>query len=308
MSIYVKEQDGLHKVINDITVFTGATESDDGTNGLVIQPHAGDNHRFLQGDATWGKVPDKIIYNDNLKKLQLYAENDLVSECDMNAKDIISNDTYTITFNPNGGSGGGTMKVAINDKIGILANATRSSYELDGWYTSSSGGTRITANTIPTRDTTYYAHWKPMTTNSIASSFRYNNEITNGVILPGDETEQIIFSCKDDSFNSSKKYILLYMYEILTPSSEYTITCGLSFSTNRWLSTSMRGPHILCSNTKFNYEELNLNIISNMTNGKLTLTGKLISRSLTGGSVMRYKINISHVALIWCEDSNKNLI
>lgn len=34
-------------------VFTGATSSTDGSDGLVPGPKAGDEKKFLQGDGTW---------------------------------------------------------------------------------------------------------------------------------------------------------------------------------------------------------------------------------------------------------------
>jgi hypothetical protein len=38
----------------DDALFTGATDSVDGSSGLVIQPLAGDEGRYLKGDGTWG--------------------------------------------------------------------------------------------------------------------------------------------------------------------------------------------------------------------------------------------------------------
>ncbi|MDL2274136.1 S-layer homology domain-containing protein [Oscillospiraceae bacterium OttesenSCG-928-G22] len=69
--------------------------------------------------------------------------------------------TYTITFNPNGGSASETTRIITQGSaIGTLPNPTRSgSYSFNGWYTMASGGTKISAATIPTGNATYYAHW-----------------------------------------------------------------------------------------------------------------------------------------------------
>lgn len=42
------------------TDMTGATANDDGTHGLVPQPLAGDEAKFLRGDGTWEHVPAQL--------------------------------------------------------------------------------------------------------------------------------------------------------------------------------------------------------------------------------------------------------
>ena len=75
--------------------------------------------------------------------------------------------TYKVTFNSNGGtvSGTGTKTVTSGEKYGTLQTATKSGYTFDGWYTSGSGGTRITENTTVslTGNQTLYAHWTAKT-------------------------------------------------------------------------------------------------------------------------------------------------
>ncbi|MDR0875609.1 MAG: InlB B-repeat-containing protein [Clostridiales Family XIII bacterium] len=80
--------------------------------------------------------------------------------------------TYTATLNANGGkvapAGGGAkakttkLKVTYAAKFGKLPTPTKAGYMFDGWYTSKSGGTKITKTTVVkiTKNTTYYAHWK----------------------------------------------------------------------------------------------------------------------------------------------------
>ncbi len=103
--------------------------------------------------------------------------------------------SYTITYNANGGSVSPSSK-AVNCKFlnwntaqngsgtsyksgaaysansnvtlyaqyatptaGSLATPTRSGYTFDGWYTAASGGTKVNASTVISKNTTIYAHW-----------------------------------------------------------------------------------------------------------------------------------------------------
>ena len=40
-----------------------------------------------------------------------------------------------------------------------MATATKFGFILDGWYTASSGGSKINEQTKPSDNVTYYAHW-----------------------------------------------------------------------------------------------------------------------------------------------------
>ena len=71
--------------------------------------------------------------------------------------------TYTVTFNANGGSTPTASKtVTYNSTYGTLPTPTRSGYAFNGWYTAASGGTKITADTkvTVTANQTLYAQWK----------------------------------------------------------------------------------------------------------------------------------------------------
>ena len=67
---------------------------------------------------------------------------------------------YTVTFDANGGTCSTTsVKVTEGDVIGALPTPTRSGYTFDGWYTATSGGTKLTTSWKPTATATVYAHW-----------------------------------------------------------------------------------------------------------------------------------------------------
>lgn len=68
----------------------------------------------------------------------------------------------TVTFNANGGSvGTNTKTVYYDETYGDLPTATRTGYTFAGWYTSSTGGTRVINTSTVTNSNahTLYAHW-----------------------------------------------------------------------------------------------------------------------------------------------------
>ena len=65
-----------------------------------------------------------------------------------------------ITFNANGGTGGGSKEVKYGKSIGSLPKAQRKGYKLKGWYTAKTGGDKITTTTKVTARKTYYAQWE----------------------------------------------------------------------------------------------------------------------------------------------------
>lgn len=72
--------------------------------------------------------------------------------------------TFTVTLNANGGSCSTASKtVTYGVAIGTIPNPVRDYYTFDGWYTSASGGNRVTESTVfsTSTDVTIYAHWKP---------------------------------------------------------------------------------------------------------------------------------------------------
>ena len=73
--------------------------------------------------------------------------------------------TYTVTFDPNGGNelaeADKTKVVKIGEAYGELPTPTRKGYNFAGWYTAAEEGTVVTADTTvtATTDHTLYAHW-----------------------------------------------------------------------------------------------------------------------------------------------------
>lgn len=70
--------------------------------------------------------------------------------------------SYTVSFNANGGAcSTGSKTVTYGNAYGTLPTPTRSGYTFNGWYTSASGGSKVTSSTsvTATSNHTLYAHW-----------------------------------------------------------------------------------------------------------------------------------------------------
>ena len=90
--------------------------------------------------------------------------------------------TYTVTYNVNGGNALSTTtkSVTYNSTYGTLATPTRTGYNFSGWYTASSGGTKIESTTkvTITANQTLYAQW---TAKSFTVTFNKNGGNTPSV-------------------------------------------------------------------------------------------------------------------------------
>ena len=72
--------------------------------------------------------------------------------------------TFSVMLDPNGGTCDTSyLNARFNEALGTLPVPTRDYYTFNGWYTSASGGTRITESTVYSDydmgDITLYAHW-----------------------------------------------------------------------------------------------------------------------------------------------------
>ena len=116
--------------------------------------------------------------------------------------------TRTVTFNANGGSVSPSSRtVNQGNAVGTLPIPTRSNYAYNGWFTASTGGSRISASTVINANTTYYARWTQITAISltlqtnVSSSVRsspYNDGSANLITTIPSGTR---FSCKSRTVN-----------------------------------------------------------------------------------------------------------
>lgn len=67
--------------------------------------------------------------------------------------------TYTLTFDSQGGDAVDAITASAADEIKSLPAPNRENYLFEGWYTAADGGEKVTNLTL-VKDTTLYAHWK----------------------------------------------------------------------------------------------------------------------------------------------------
>ncbi len=70
--------------------------------------------------------------------------------------------TYTISFDSNGGTDVASKSVVYGDCYGVLETPERDGYVFEGWYTAREGGDRVTEDMVAEllADQTLYAHWR----------------------------------------------------------------------------------------------------------------------------------------------------
>lgn len=67
---------------------------------------------------------------------------------------------FIIIFDPNGGSGGGSLTTGTDGRLTSLPeDPIRIGYAFDGWFTGRTGGTRVSTATVFAENTTVYACW-----------------------------------------------------------------------------------------------------------------------------------------------------
>ncbi len=134
----------------------------------------------------------------------------------------------TITFDPNGGTVTPSSKRVTNGgTYGELPVPMRSDYSFDGWYTSATGGTQVTASTVVslTIDQTLYAHWTrnltvPEVTTNEAMGITKNSATFSAVVEDdggdGDLSRQFVYW---DKYDTASKYTV-------TADANFTATVG----------------------------------------------------------------------------------
>jgi Listeria/Bacterioides repeat len=71
-----------------------------------------------------------------------------------------SPNSYTVTFNPNGGVVPEPQRSVLFDhEVGTLPTPTRTGYTFGGWWDAMAGGTQVTSSSHVMGDTTYWARW-----------------------------------------------------------------------------------------------------------------------------------------------------
>lgn len=118
----------------------------------------------------------RLIWNAKVDGVMLNSSSVFIS--------IRTRKFYNVNFNANSGwlDGSYSSRVERNGIINNLPVATRNGYKFLGWFTSLTGGTRVSSNTIVTSDATYYAHWQKY----FDIRFSSNSGTIFRTVVPGD--------------------------------------------------------------------------------------------------------------------------
>ena len=82
--------------------------------------------------------------------------------------------SYTVTFDENYDDAQvSTETRQYKSAIGTFPKPERYLYDFDGWYTTPTGGEKITSQTVVMADVTYYAHWTKIPTFTVTFSDNY---------------------------------------------------------------------------------------------------------------------------------------
>ncbi len=122
-------------------------------------------------------LPTKTAYSWKNSSGTAYTT---ISSSNLNTTLTWTANSYTVTFNANGGSCSTTSKqVTYDSTYGDLPTATRTGYAFKGWFTAASGGTQVTASSkvAITAAQTLYAQWTA-NTYKVRYFDTFNNTIT----------------------------------------------------------------------------------------------------------------------------------
>ncbi|MBE5925204.1 MAG: hypothetical protein E7271_12230 [Lachnospiraceae bacterium] len=113
--------------------------------------------------------------------------------------------SYTVKFDAQGGSAVDDRIVTEGGTIGTLPDSTRSGYTLVGWFTKTTGGTKLTTSTVINADTIYYAQWKQNSSGggTPAKTSDSGSEIDSGANNESNSSEDGTTEDSTDSNNST---------------------------------------------------------------------------------------------------------
>ncbi len=123
-----------------------------------------------------------------------------ISDSDVSLTANYTAQTFSVTFNANGGNTPTTSKIVTYDSTyEDLPTPTYQDYEFLGWFTESDGGTEISSNTKVDLDDdqTLFAHWKKKQTTIVDKIIASSHGVKDGYDDPA-TTDEGIFEMEDD--------------------------------------------------------------------------------------------------------------
>ena len=125
---------------------------------VELQDYTSFNQQFGL-NAWFGAYPDNVDCTENCTAAKRFFTGEM-SNMYIKLGDMPVDRLHTITFDANGGTPATTEHLILDgDALAELPAVTQSGWFFDGWWTAQSGGQQISASTVPTATTTYYAHW-----------------------------------------------------------------------------------------------------------------------------------------------------
>ena len=200
---------GLIGVVNEGTLTIGV--KDGNVDG---------NYPVLQGIDNGLNTTTNVKFYDGVIKGANNAINTVAKIVEMEvgyglvqSTETIGNTTYDVvslgisnkvTFNGDGGTvSDGVKYVVTGERVGTLPTATKSGYELVGWFTQKNGnGTEITTNTIITAPITFYAHWNRVT-DVVRIGNTYYDTVQEAITAAPSNTQVTLTLLKDMAENIS---------------------------------------------------------------------------------------------------------
>ena len=152
-------------VINEANMLIGIKDDDPNRNSPSIQGkiygiNSTKNYNFYNGRIKGQESPtnNQSYINDKEERYNIAQTEEIIEE--RIYKVIFLAETYTVTFDANGGLVNETTRnVAKQERLCPPPIATKSGYILIGWFTDPTTGTQINEDTIVNDNITYYAHW-----------------------------------------------------------------------------------------------------------------------------------------------------
>ena len=152
-------------VINEANMIIGIKDDDPNRTSPSIQGkvygiNSTKNYNFYNGSIKGQESPtnNQSYINDKEERYNIAQTEEIIEE--RIYKVIFLAETYTVTFDANGGTVNETTRnVAKQERLCTPPIATKSGYILIGWFTDSTTGTQINEDTIVNDNIIYYAHW-----------------------------------------------------------------------------------------------------------------------------------------------------
>ena len=166
-----------------VNTFTVSYNYDGGTGGVSSETYTiGDPALTLPTPNRTGYTFDNWNTNANGSGTSYAAGSSLTPTANITLNAIWSAETYTVSFNYNGGTGGvASADYTVGDPGLTLPTPNRANHSFDGWYADQGlTGSPVTSPYTPAGNTTLHAKWTATSFVVFDASTGPNNAVTGG--------------------------------------------------------------------------------------------------------------------------------